>query len=906
MPDWREYVRERLPGLACTPEREAEIVEELAEQLEDIYASALRSGASLTEAQARIHEEIQDWRALARDLQRAEQPALAGPRSVAVHRLEPAIHRFLPGQRLLEILRDARLSIRALIARPLFTLTTVMTLALGIGATAVVFSLVHSVLLSPLPYREPDRLTVVQQVIPEIADRVPILGVNPRSFIAWEKACRTTCENMAALIGSTSTLTGLGEPEGLIGARISPALFEVLGIAPTLGRSFTRDEDAPGRNAVVIVTHGFWQRRLGGDPAVIGRVVTLDSVPVEIAGVLPATFRLPQLAQLSVPNRVDNPLEFFRPLAWSDDLRRSWGEYDNVVIVRRPAGVTPQATEAELTAITRGEYERAEIHPYAVARPLMAAVTADARRPLWLVLGAVAAALLIACVNVAGLLGARWTARQRELAIRTAIGAGRSRLVQLVAVESLLLALAGGAAGLALASVSLRAILATAPASVPRLDEVRLDTTSFVVIAAVTLVCALICTLLPAWRASRVDPGDTLKASALSTTPSGRWTAIRAWLVSGEVALTAMLLVVGGLLVASFINVLRIDRGFTTTSVVAANIELPAARYPDTAARARFFDALLDGLPREPAVAVAGLSRSLPLEGLATVDNFIPVGETQTGMRAVGSHVQVSAGYFAAIGLPLLRGRLLTPDDHSRPVAVISDRTARTLWPGQDALGRNFRRGRGDLFQVVGVVADARIAGFERDPGLVGYVPYGLSTRSGLTLVIRGNAGDSAAIAGARRVVKALDPDLPLRRVRTLDSVVDDALAMRRFQVRLLTAFGAAGLLLACLGIYGVLSAMVEARRAELAIRLALGAPPSLVRRLVIRQGLTPVLVGLAIGLAAGVGAARLAASLLFGVAPAHPGVLAAVSGVVLTVAVAACLEPAVRAARTSFVSAMR
>ena len=816
------------------------------------------------------------------------------------------MHRFQFTRRLLEILHDARLSVRALIARPLFTLTTVMTFALGIGATAVVFSLVHSVLLSPLPYREPDRLAFVQQVIPEIADRVPVLGVNPRSFTSWEQACRTTCEKMAALVASTVTLTGLGEPEGLIGAKVSPALFDVLGIPPMLGRSFTREEDAPGRNAVVIITHGFWQRRLAGDPAVIGRVLTLDGVPAEIVGVLPATFRLPQLPQLSVPNRVDNPFELFRPLAWSDDLRRSWGEFDNAVIVRRPAGVSDHAIEAELSALTRADYERAQIHPYAVARPLMAAVTADARRPLWLVLGAVAAALLIACVNVAGLMGARWTARQRELAIRTAIGAGRSRLVQLVAVESLLLALAGGAAGLALASLSLRAILSTAPASVPRLDEVRLDTTSFFVIAAVTVVCALICTLVPAWRAARIDPGDTLKESALSTTPAGRWTAIRAWLVSGEVALTAMLLVVGGLLIASFIKVQHVDRGFTTTSVIAANIELPAARYPDAAARARFFDTLLDGLGREPAVAVAGLSRSLPLEGLATVDNFVPVGETQTVTPVVGSHVQVSAGYFAAIGLPLLRGRLLTPDDHSRPVAVISDRTARTLWPGQDPLGRSFRRGRADIFQVVGVVADAKIAGFEREPGLVGYVPYGLSTRSGLTLVIRGNAGDAAAIASARRVVKAIDPDLPLRRVRTLDSVVDDALAMRKFQVRLLTAFGAAGLLLACLGIYGVLSAMVEGRRGELAIRLALGAPPSNVRRLIIRQGLTPVILGLVIGLTAGVGAARLTAALLFGVTPAHPGVLAAVIGVVLAVAGAACLEPAARAARTSLVSPLR
>ena len=326
-----------------------------------------------------------------------------------------------------------------------------------------------------------------------------------------------------------------------------------------------------------------------------------------------------------------------------------------------------QATEAELSAITKAEYERAQIHPYAVAKPLMAAVTADARRPLWLVLGAVAAALLIACVNVAGLLGARWTGTSAGAGDSDGDGRGRARLAQLVAVESLVLATAGGALGLVLASMSLRAILATAPAAVPRLDEVRLDTSSFLVAAAITLACALICTVVPAWRAARVDPGDTLKTSALSTTPGRRWIAIRAWLVGGEVALTAMLLVVGGLLVASFVNVLRVDRGFTTTSVIAADIELPARDIRTAALAARFFDALLDGLEREPGVGVAGLSRALPLEGLATVDAIRRRRRrTRRSAEPVGSHVQVSAGYFAAIGLPLLRGRLLTPDDHAR------------------------------------------------------------------------------------------------------------------------------------------------------------------------------------------------------------------------------------------------
>ncbi len=907
MPDWRGYVRQRLPRLACSPEREAEVVEEIALQLHDIYTTALCYGASASEAEAAVHDEIRDWRALARDLQLAEHPVLATASAVAVHRLEPAMRGFRVGQHLVELVRDAHISVRALLARPLFTLTTIGTFAVGIGATTLVFSVVHAVLLSPLPYREPDRLTFVQQVIPEIADRVPVLGVNPRSFTAWEGSCRATCQRMAALVTSTTTLTGLGEPEGVTGAKISPALFDVLGVTPMLGRAFTREEDVPGRNRVAIVTHGFWQRRIAGDPAVIGRVIMLDSVAVEIVGVLPATFRLPELPQLSVPNRVGDRFEVFRPLAWSDDLRRSWGEYDNIVIVRRPAGVSVHATEAELTAITRAEYERAQIHPYAVATPLIAAVTADSRRALWLILGAVAAALLIACVNVAGLLGTRWTARQRELAIRAAIGASRSRLAQLVAIESVLLSTAGGVLGLVLASTSLRTVVATAPAAVPRLDEVRLDIAAFLVSAAITLACALICTVVPAWRAARVDPSDALKASALSTTPGHRWLTIRTWLVGGEVALTAMLLVVGGLLIASFFNVLRIERGFSTTAVVAANIELPTARYPDSPSRTRFFDALLEGLSREPGVVAAGLSRALPLEGLATVDAFVPVGDASAAAaQPVGSHVQVSAGYFAAIGLPLLRGRLLTAADNTRKVALISDYTARTLWPGRDPIGRSFRRGRSDTFEVVGVVADAKIQGFEREPGLVGYVPYGLNTRNGLSLVIKGDAGDAAAIASARRVVKALDPDLPLRRVRTLDSVVDDALAMRRFQVRLLIAFGAAGLLLACLGVYGVLSAMVDGRRSELAIRLALGAPPSRVGRLILRQGLTPVVCGLGIGVAAGIASARLAASLLFGVTPAQPAVLATVIVMVLTVAVVACLEPAARAARTSFVSAFR
>jgi predicted permease len=905
MPDWRAYVRERLPRLPAAPEREAEIVEELAQQLQDIFESSMRAGASDAEAMARVTAEIRDWPALARDLIRAEQPVLARPRTIVTAQVEPAVSACRAGPWLLERWRDARHAVRALAAQPLFAITTLLTFALGIGATTVMFSLVHSVLLSPLPYRDPGRLVVIQQVVPEIADRYPILGVNARSFTAWKAACQKSCRELAVVARTAATLTGAGEPEGLVGVKASADLFDVLGVRPLAGRLFVASEDVPGRDRVAILTHGLWQRRFGGDPSIVGRTIALDGIAVEVVGILPASFRMPQLARLS---DVASAVEFFRPMAWADEMRRSWGEYDNLAVLRLPEGVSIEVARDELTAITTTEFAEAPIHPYPVLHPLIDAVTAESRRPLWLMLGAVAAALLIACVNVASLLGGRWIGRQRELAIRTAMGAGRGRLAALVAVESLVLATAGGLLGVALASISLRTIVALAPASIPRLDEVRLDLVPLAFAAVVTMVCALLCSILPAWRAASVDPGDSLKAGSHTTTAAGRWTAVRSWLVGGEVALTTVLLLVGGLLIASFVNVLRIDRGFSTASVVAGDIDLPAARYATSVERARFFDSLLDGLDGAAGVDGSGISRALPLEGDATVDAMIPSGDARPlAEQLVGNHLQVSDGYFRVMGLPLLRGRLLTRDDAARRVAVINERAARTLWPDRDAIGRSFSRGsRVNHWEVVGIVADSRIRGLEKDPGLVAYVPYGTGTSARMSLVVRARGDRATAVASVRRIVAGLDPQLPLQRVRTMDAVVDDALAMRRFQIGLMTVFGASGLFLACLGVYGVLSAIVEGRRGELAIRLALGAPPGRVRALIVRQGLTPVVLGLAAGLAAGAGAARLAASLFFAVGVSQPAVVGSVAGVVLVVAAAACAEPVLRAARTPLVDVLR
>jgi predicted permease len=908
MRDWRAHVRSHLPPLACGADRETEIIEELAEQLQDIYDGAVRAGSSPDAADARARAEVTDWSALARDLLQAEHPISAGPRAFASRTVEPATRRVHLGPRLLEALHHVRHAARTLAAQPTFALTTVLTFALGIGVTTLIYALVQTVIIAPLPYHVPDRLAFVQQVVPEIAERYPVMGVNPRSFVAWQASCHTTCDTLAAVEPDTATLTGAGEPEGLVGARVSPELFDVLGITLARGRPFDEAEATPGRGLVAVITDGLWQRRFGGDAGIVGHQISLDDQSVEVIGVLPPSFRFPQIAHSDRTRRISDAPEYFRPIVWPDRLRTSWGEYGNAVFLRLRSGVTVEAARAELTSITDAEFADAPVHPYPVVQPLADAVTANVRRPLWLLLGAVVVALLIACVNIANLTGARWTARRRELALRTALGASRARLAALVAAETALLAGTGSVLGVTAAWLALRSVVMQLPIAIPRLDQARLDPASLAFALALTLACGVLAALLPAWWATRVDPGDALKAGAHTTTGNRQSTTLRTWLVGTEVALTTLLLVLGGLLLASFANVLRVERGFSTASVVGVDLVLSGTRYPDAAARARFFDALLAALDGTPAIAVAGISQKLPLEGDAAVDSMIPDGDARpVGEQPIANHLQVSAGYFQTVGIPLIRGRLLTPYDHTREVAVISEQAARTLWPGQDAIGRSFMRtSRTHQWEVVGIVGDARIRGLEQDPPLVAYVPYGLDTSARFSVAARSHGASAITMTRIREIVQRLDPELPVQRARTLDAVVDDALGLRRFQMRLVVAFAAAGLLLACLGIYGVSSGAVERRRSELAIRLALGASAGRVRRLVIQQGLTPIVIGLVVGLALGIGAARAVAAMLFGVAPAHPTVVASVAIIVLLVALAACLEPAVRAARTPLVTTLR
>jgi predicted permease len=911
MSHWHAYVRDRLPTLPCDPHVAAGIVEEVASQLQDIYDGAVRAGATPEEAERLTRAEIVDWTALARDLVHERAPFAA--RTEPLTRIgAQAMRRLQLGPVAVAFLRDVGQAVHALRSEALLSVSTIVTFALGIGATTVAYSLVHAVNLASLPYPEPHRLVLARQVVPEIAQQYPVLGVNPRSFLRWQASCQSTCDGIAALAADSATLTGEGTAEGLTGVRSTPELLGLLGVTALHGRLFTAEEIAQERDPGVVLTHGLWQRRFGGDSAIVGRTIRLSDVPVVVLGILPPTFRFPQIAHRDPTGLLAKAPDYVRPLTWPEHRRTSLGEYDNLVILRLTRGVSLEAARAELASLTTTEFAQAPIHPFPVLEPLSAAIGSEARRPLWLLLGAVATTLLIACVNVANLLGARWMGRRRELAIRTALGAGRWRLTSLVVAESLLLAGIGGLLGASGAWFALDTIIARMPVDIPRLEDIHLSVATLAVAVGVTTACVVCCAALPAWHAARADAGDALKDSARGTTDGSRLAALRTWLVGAEVTLTSMLLIIGGLLLASFVNLLRVDPGFSTASVVTADLSLPATRYRTEAIRAQFYDQLIATLHDVPGIAAASTARRVPLEGDGAVDALIRSGDTRPiGEQPIASYIQVSASYFRTVGMPLLHGRLPLPSDRTRRVAVISERTARSVWGAPaEAVGRTYRRSRRDVeYEVIGVVADTRQRGLDRGPGLVAYVPYlPDDAEQDMSLVVRTrpDVATSAALSRIRAVLHDIDPQLPLQRAQTLEHVVDRSLALRRFQLTLVTGFAAVGLLLACLGIYGVTAQAVERRRNELAIRLALGATPGHVRRLVVRQGLAPVAAGLAVGLGLGVLVARALTTLFFNISPSQPLVIAGTFLTILAAALVACLRPATRAASTRPASALR
>jgi putative ABC transport system permease protein len=774
-------------------------------------------------------------------------------------------------------------------------------LALGLGANTALFTVVNAVLLEPLPYPAPDRLVLLRLHDPEYQDRYPSFPVNAAHIDQWRTHCRS-CEDLAAIDGTTTTLTGSGEAELLDAASVTPNFFAFLGISPALGRGFT----VPGSaafDAEAIVSHRLWMRVFGGDAGIVGRIVTFDGKTARIVGVLPAGAPVPAARQLGVLVGLPRTIDVFRPHTFAGEELSSPGDLNYGVIARVRPGVTSDAVRAELDALEPAvsAQTRDDGRKRAHVRPLSGEVGAQARGPLVVLLAATIVVLLIVCVNLANLLLARYAGRRRDGAIRAALGASRRTLLVDASIESLLLAAAGGALGVVLSALLTRVIVANAPAGLPLLNAVEMNVRVLLFCGATALAAGLLVGVLPAVRTARVEPADTLKAGSYTSTEGPRGARMRRALVAAQAAMGAALLVATGLLLLSFVRLMRVDKGFDTAGILTVDVALPASAYGTDARRLQFFEQAIARLRALPGVSAAAFTSRLPLRGEATVNLLsYPNDQRPAAARPLANYRYVTPEYFATIGTPLLRGRTFLPSDRGRQVVVLSASAAQALWPNQDPIGRIVTTGGylGANSEVIGVAADSRAVDLTRTDVLFTYLPYWLRGPSTASLVLRTTVKPASLATSVRRAIWEGDRNVAIPRVEPMDEIVATSVADRRFELSLMVAFGCAAALLAALGVYGVVSYSVARRAREMGIRIALGARPGDIHRLVIAEGVIPVTAGLVAGLAGSILIGRSIASLLFDVRPADPLVMSAAAAIVMVATLIACAAPARRAVR--------
>jgi len=779
-----------------------------------------------------------------------------------------------------------------------FAAVAVIALALGIGANTAIFSVVNTVLLRSLPYDDPDRLMVVKEnKLPQF----PEFSVSPGNFLDWQKQ-NASFEKLAAVQGSSYNLvTGDAEPERLDGARVSAGLFEMLGVKPVQGRTFLEEEDQPGHQNVVVLSSNLWKRRFGSDPNIIGQSITMSAASYSIIGIMPPSFQFP-----------DRNSELWTPIAFTAAQAQQHGSHYVSVFGRLKPGVTTEQARTEMSAIAARlaeQYPSSNAGWSTIVVPMQEFEVRDIKPALLVLLGAVAVVLLIACANVANLLLARSTARQREIALRTALGASRRRVVRQLLTESVLLAVVGGGAGLLLAAWGTQSLLALAPEDLPRVKDVALDGRVLGFTLLVTLITGIVFGLVPALQASRPNLNETLKEGGRGTT-GGRHR-IRSSLVITEVALALVLLVGAGLLIRSFIRLQQVNPGFNTKNAMSANVALPGRKYPNSDQHLTFFTQLIEKIAALPGVVAVGASQSLPIQGDYLVGFTIqgrppnPPGEDKST-----NYYAVTPDYFRAMGIPLLRGRLFTKQDSKNAprVAVINETMARTYFPDEDPIGKGISLSQGtEAFrEIVGIVGDVKQYGLAQPTTLQTYEPYLQMPFSSVTLVVR-TEGNPAALSGPiRSEVLALDKEQPVSRIRTLDQIISGSVQQQRFTMLLLGVFAAVALILAAVGLYGVMSYAVTQRTHEIGIRMALGANTGNVLRLVVGHGMLLALIGVFIGLAGAFAFTRLISKLLFAVSTTDPVTFAGISVLLTGVALVACLVPARRATKVDPMVALR
>jgi predicted permease len=816
---------------------------------------------------------------------------------------------------------DARYAFRGFAANPGFVFVALVSLAVGIGANTAIFSVASALLLRPLPYKNADRQVILWNTSPG-------LGITEDWFSTAQyfdiKTGIKSFSDVAVAIGANSNLTGDGDPERVGTIRVSSNLLPMLGAQPMFGALFSAEDDLPGQSGKALLAYSTWMRRYGGNPAVVGRTLTLNGQPYEVIGVLPRSFSLPREVMPTLGVVEDAEIVLPLPLPANAAGVRNREDY-NILATLAP-GATIEQARAELDGLTaRLRQAHPDFYPpnggltFRVL-PLQEQAVGRVRLALIVLVASVGFVLLIACVNVANLLLSRALARQREVAVRAALGASRGRLIGQLLTESIMLALAGGVLGLVFSYVCLEGIRALGSASVPRLHEIQINWRVMVYAFSISILSGVLFGLVPALRLSRVDLQTQLKdagrASAGTSAVWGRGQALRRLLVIGELALSVMLLIGAGLLIRSFSHLQNVSPGFSPDNVLTLELTMTGRKYGDADAVLNTYKALWERLSHLPGVTAAGGVTALPLSQMMAWGPITVEGRAaQAGEKFINADIRVVGGdYFRAMQIPLLKGRVFTEQDtRTTPrVVVIDDHMAQQLWPGEEPLGKRIRTGGFDVtpdtpwMTVIGVVGRVKQDALDADSRMAYYRYQGQTPSRAMNVVVRGSA-DPAGLAGAvTDEIRALDPDMPVYKMRTMGERIDESLAERRFSMLLLTLFAVLALALAAIGVYGVMAYLVSQGTRELGIRLALGAAPRDLLTLVIRQGMVVAMVGTALGVVGAMLLTRFMRALLFGVRPSDPVTFAAIATTLTVVALAASYIPARRAARIDPIVSLR
>ena len=886
MLDWEIEIRRRMARLRLSPERESEIVEELAQHLDDRYQGLLAGGASDTDAERLTLAELSE-NELFSELQRVECKTPPEPIVTGTNRRINMV---------VDIWNDLRFGIRMLLKRPGFTAIAVITLALGIGASTAIFSAVNPILFESLPYPDPSQIVTISD---DFGTNDASIGM---TFGTYRELLQRSRSFSAITVSRPwqPAMTGVGEPERLEGQRVSASYFQVLGVSPALGSNFNSSDDRPNGGNFVIISEGLWQRRFNGESAIVGRQVTLNGSSFIVIGVMPRAFE----NVLSPKAEIWTLLQYDASLPSLDG--REWGRHLRMVGRLKP-GIGADQARSELNTIARTplpEFPRpqhAALENGMFLISLQDQVTRGVKPALTAVLGAVVLLLLIACVNVANLLLARGASRRGEFATRFALGAGRKRMIRQLLTESLLLAMLGGALGLFFAQFGVRALVTLSPIELPRMVDVGVNRVVFAFALGITTLIGLGVGLIPALHACKGDLNSTLQLSSRRTAGGHQW--MRRTLVIAEVSLAFVLLVGAGLLFRSLSRLFAIDSGFNTSQLLTMQVQASGSRFDDEETH-RFFARSLEAVRQLPGVSAAAFSSQLPLSGDLDDGYGVKFESSATDNPEQGAfRYAVSPGYLETMGIPLRRGRLLNDHDtaNTPPVVLISESLARSKFQDQDPIGQRLRLGGydGPWSTIVGVVGDVKQTSLTVSETNAVYMTneqWRLFADRALWLVVRSRGELEELTPAIRQAIWSVDKDQPIIRVATMDQRLAASAAERRFALILFEACGFAAVVLVAVGLYGVLSAIVTERTREIGVRLALGAQKRDVLYLILRQGLTLTLAGVSIGLLASWAVTRLLTNLLYGVSANDPLVFGSVASLLTVVALLACYVPARRA----------